>query len=328
MPPTAERLADALARLPVRVDDVRVASRRIPVPSYPDGPRPTSVVTLMGGGQRGVGEHVGWTETAHARFRAGAARGAHGVHRLGAWCAAARAACPDPYDAAALEGAAVDLALRQAECTIFDLAGVRPRPIRYVVSLGCVDDPLPAAAAEPAAELKLDARAAWTDDVLTSLAALGRVAVVDWKTGGTPAEHERVARRLPAALIEDPGPAAGAWPGLGCAARVSADGWLATPADLEGLPARPGAVNLKVGRMGGVFALLALAAAAAAAGIDVYVGGMFELGPGRAQAQALAALLSPHGPNDVAPIATDDTPAARPPRLVVRADRPGFGSET
>lgn len=327
MPPTAERLAAALARLTVRVDDVRVDGRRTALPSYPGGPRPTSIVCLAGGGACGRGEHVGWADAAHARFAAVAGRLARGTHRLGAWCAAARAATEDPYDRAALEAAAVDLALRQAGRTIFDLADAPPRPVRYVVSFGRLADPLAALHAEPSCELKLDADAAWTDAMLDALAGSGRVAVVDWKGAGTPADHARVAARLPGALVEDPGPAGGGWPALACAARVSADGWLAVPDDLRALPARPGAVNVKAGRMGGVFAALGLAAAADAAGVPVYVGGMFELGPGRTQAQALAALISPDGPNDVASIQAGAAAPPRPGRLVVRADRAGFGSD-
>jgi hypothetical protein len=35
--------------------------------------------------------------------------------------------------------------------------------------------------------------------------------------------------------------------------------------------------------------------------IQMYGGGQFEIGPGRAQIQAVAAALYPDGPNDVAP---------------------------
>jgi hypothetical protein len=325
--PTAERLADALARLPIRVDGIGVEHTRVAVASYPGGPRPTSTAQLAGGGKTGRGEHVGWTEGAHARFARVLPGVPRGAHRLDAWCAAAGAATADPYDRAALEAAAVDLALRQCDETIFALADHAPRPVRYVVSTGRLADPVAATADEPAAEWKLDVDAAWGDDVLGTLAACRHVAIVDWKTAGEPADHARIASLLPAALVEDPGPADGRWPALACAARVSADGWLAAPGDLAALSTRPGAVNLKMGRMGGIFATLALAAAAEAAGIPVYVGGMFEVGPGRRQAQALAALLSPDGPNDVAPLATNAAPAARPERIVPRADRPGFGDD-
>src|SRR6185295_18058442 len=67
VPPTAERLAAALADLPVVIEDLTCASGAIPVPSY-GGPRPTSIVTLIGAGRRGEGEHVGWSAAAHSGF--------------------------------------------------------------------------------------------------------------------------------------------------------------------------------------------------------------------------------------------------------------------
>jgi L-alanine-DL-glutamate epimerase-like enolase superfamily enzyme len=326
VPPTAERLRALLAALPVVIDDATCAVAAVDVPSYPDGPRPSSVVTLAGRGERGCGEHVGWSAAVHARFRDETVAGVPvGVWEVGTWSAAVAERTTDPYERAALEAAAIDLALRQARTSCAALLEVQPRPVRYVVSFGIETDPLAALAAEPRSECKLDADAARSDDVLAALASSGRVAVVDWKTGGERAAHERLHRALPTALIEDPGPAAGTWSTAPFAACVSADGWLARAADLDALPRAPAAVNVKPGRMGGVLEALALAARAEACGIAIYVGGMFEVGPGRSQIQMLAALLSPDGPNDVAPIAVAGRPAPRPERLVVNHDHPGFG---
>ena len=58
----------------------------------------------------------------------------------------------------------------------------------------------------------------------------------------------------------------------------------------------------------------------------MYVGGMFEVGIGRAQLRALAAVLSPDGPNDIAPISRGDDRPAHPARLRVAAT-PGFGND-
>jgi hypothetical protein len=78
--------------------------------------------------------------------------------------------------------------------------------------------------------------------------------------------------------------------------------------------------------MGGLLEMLAAATACRARGIAVYVGGMFEVGVGRRQLQALAALLCPDGPNDVASIArTGETPS-RPARIEVDGSAPGFGA--
>ena len=247
MPPTAERLHAALAALPVVIDEAHCRATVIDVPSYPDEPRPTSIVTLSGGGTSGVGEHVGWTTAAHAGFRDEIVpRVPCGAWQVGTWAAAMATVARDPYERAALEAAVIDLALRQAGTGCYGLVGAAP-----------------------------------TDD----------------------------------------------WPTRTYAGRVTADGWLRQAADLEALPAPPAAVNLKAGRMGGVLEMLACAAAAQARGLPIYMGGMFELGPGRRQLQTLAALLSPDGPNDVAPIALADRPAPRPPRLVVDPTQAGFGAE-
>lgn len=315
MPPTSE----LLRRLPLRLDAASCATAHVDVPSYPDEPRPTSVVTLTGGGHAGRGEHVGWTTDAHAAFGRAVTAVRSGTSSLGEWI---DTLAPLPrYDRAALEAAAIDLALRQRGTNLFRLTDTRPTPVRYVVSFGPVPDPAAEARRQGDVELKIDVDAGWEDDVVSRLP---RVAVIDWKLGGTRAEHERVHRLLPDALVEDPSPAAAPWsPAL--TRRLSADGTVERAGDVARLSPRPVAVNLKPGRMGSVLAMLDAADACRALGIDVYVGGMFELGCGRTQLRTLAALLSPSGPNDIAPIPTAEHPAARPERLPAPADVPGFG---
>ena len=65
-------------------------------------------------------------------------------------------------------------------------------------------------------------------------------------------------------------------------------------------------VNIKPSRIGAVRDLLATYEHCAAHGIGAYGGGQTELGPGRGQAQYLAALFHPNGPNDLAPSAYND----------------------
>jgi L-alanine-DL-glutamate epimerase-like enolase superfamily enzyme len=298
------------------------------VPSYPGGLRPSATVVLAGGGARGHGEHVGWTDAAHASLRSTlGALVPRGRTRVGDLAAALAARTADPYHRAALEAAAVDLACRQAGTNLFRLADAVPTPVRYVLSFDRRIDPVSEArrllAATPGLRLKLDVDGAWDDAVWAGLAATGAVDVLDWKGTGAVAEHERAHRFLPAALLEDPRP--GAW-SAGVRARLALDAAIGSAADLGRLPVRPAAVNLKPARLGGVLETLATAAACAAAGIAVYVGGMWEVGVGRAQLHVLAALLSPNGPNDVAPIAIGDAAPARPPRLAVDGDAPGYGA--
>ena len=74
-------------------------------------------------------------------------------------------------------------------------------------------------------------------------------------------------------------------------------------------------------------ALLDCVERAQAAGMELYGGGKFELGVGRDQIQALASLLYPAGPNDVAPRDYHgDAHAGVPPSpLEPLAQAPGFG---
>ena len=294
------------------------------VPGYPDGPRPSSTVTLRGGGEQGHGELVAWTRAGHERFAARLDEVPRGAARLGEWIEAVARHFHDPYERAALEAAAIDLALRQHDTNLFRLTHAAPAAVRYVVSFGRTRDPLALVENEPAnVELKIDVDPAWTEGTWAALADLGRVAVLDFKGAGAAADLER-ALRLPAALVEDPPPAVDLPDAL--RARVSADAPVTSAQALDTLPLRPVAVNVKPARMGGVFEALACVARCDVAGISVYLGGMFEVGAGRRQLWDLAALLAPDGPNDVAPIAVGEAPPQRPSRLVVDARRPGFGA--
>jgi len=322
VPPTssASRLLSALPRLPVVVADAVCHVHDVFVPDYPDGPRPSSTVTLHGAGEHGRGEMVAWTRSVHERFAARMDEVPRGAARLGEWIEMVGRRFHDPYERAALEAAAIDLALRQHETNLFGLASAKPAPARYVVSLGRTDEPLLVVAQQPeTVELKIDVDPRWTDEAWAALAGLGRVAVLDFKGGGRSVDFERAHRLMPGALSEDPAEPA---PGL----RLSADIPITSAAAVDALPFHPAAVNVKPARIGGVLEALACVARCDAAGVSVYFGGMFEVGPGRRQLWDLAALLAPEGTNDVAPIAVGEAPARRPPRLVVDPTRSGFGA--
>ncbi len=325
MPATPEVLRAALGALPVTIDEAESAVGAIPVPSYPGEPRPHSLITLRGAGVAGRGEHVGWTAAAHVACRDQTLpRVPRGRWRLATWSAALAGVVSEPYDRAAIEAAAIDLALRQRRIGLFGLVGEPARPVRYVVSFARVDDPVAEARRHGDVELKIDADPAWDDATFAALAAAGGVAVLDWKNGGARADHERAHRLLPAALLEDPCWKLAPW-SEALHRRLAADAPVARAADVHRLPVRPAALNLKPARMGGVFEALDAAAACHARGIAVYLGGMFELDVGRRQLHALAALLCPDGPNDVAPIARAGELPARPARVTVDGDAAGFG---
>ena len=205
------------------------------------------------------------------------------------WSHALRERGLDPYDRAAIEMAAIELALRQRGTTLATLAGVTPAPVRTVVSFGRVADPVAEAARRfPDAELKVDVDPAWPDDVWRGLRATGRVAILDWKGDGDAAAYGRALALLPEAVHEDP---AEPYP-AGIAERVSLDASITEPAALDGVA--PFACNLKPARMGERARRDPHGRRAASAATSlVYVGGMFEIGVGRRQLRDLASRALP-----------------------------------
>ncbi|MDG2307172.1 MAG: hypothetical protein P8R42_21485 [Candidatus Binatia bacterium] len=315
--------------MPVRIESLEVEVGAIEIPSYPGEPRPTSAVTLRGNGEAGHGEHVGWTARAHEEFRDRARLVPTGGRTsVGAISNELPRLLPDAYDRAAVEAAVIDLALRQANHNLGSLIGAAPRDTSYVLSFTPTGDPVSELRHQLAAtsdiRAKIDVDPAWAPDTFVRLAETDRVAVLDWKRTGTPEQHARAHRALPKALLEDPGPE----PCSGTseiAARRSLDGPFLNAAALTALPT-PYAANVKPARMGGVLEALDGVAFCARAGIRVYFGGMFELAAGRRQLLALASLLSPDGPNDIAPIARTPSGLPRPSRLVPPKG-PGFGEK-
>ena len=317
MPPTpdAAALAARIAALPLAVDRGWTTGGAVALADYPDGLRPTTEVTLAGGGHAGRGEHVAFMETEQTAFRTGLADLLPRRRTtVGAWSGELAARRVPPYARGALEAAAIDLALRQAETSLFRLAGTAPRPIRYVVSRDARADPV-ATAARPAGghELKLDVASGWDDGVWRKLARTAPIAILDWKGGGAGADFVRAHAALPDALHEDPRaiefPAA-------LATRLACDASVQRATDVTTMRPPPAAVNLKPARVGGILEALAVIDACAARSVAVYFGGMWEVGVGRAQLHVLASLFAPDGPNDVAPLGRS-APAGE--RLVVDA---------
>jgi len=311
VPRTPDAVLDTLRALPVAIEEAAWQTAEVALASYPGDTRPSATVTLIGGGERGCGESVAWTVAAHERFAVAAVP--LGGWQLGAWADTVLQRFRDPYERAAVEAAGIDLALRQARTSLLALAGVDTTSVRYVVSFEKTLDPF--ARMTGGGEFKIDVDPDWTDATWAALGATGRVAVLDFKGQGS---AERAHRAMPDALVEDPGE--GSW-SASLARRVTFDIPITSTRALDGLPAMPAAINLKPARMGGVLEALACAAVCAQRGIAIYLGGMFEVGVGRRQLRALAAVLSPDGPNDIAPL----VPEERPARLAVDPARPGFG---
>lgn len=168
-------------------------------------------------------------------------------------------------------------------------------------------------AKSPGIGFKLDWDPGWTDALVERLAADGDIAVVDLKglyrgdfrgPEADPEGYARVARGLPGIWLEDP-----EWNEITDAVldessdRVTWDACLHDWNDVRSRPRTPRAINIKPSRIGTLRALLEMYDRAEAAGMVLYGGGQYELGPGREQARALASWFHPDAPNDVAPVA-------------------------
>ena len=290
--------------------------------------RLTSVVRLFGGGSEGFGEDPNYDPADQLAFQeAGPTLPLSGRYTLGelsdlletlpVFPTTPGYAGSEDYRRWAFESAALDLALRQVGISLAQCLELTPEPLTFVSSLH-LDTPakMPRIrellAAQPGVQLKLDATAAWTDELITELAATGAVRVVDFKGAyhGTPVDQEadaalyrRVIEGLPTdVLIEDPhaDPVIDSLlaPHLD---RVTWDAPIHSIDDIRALPHQPRVINFKPSRFGTLKRLFDAYDFCHDQKIDIYGGGQFELGVGRHQVQYLAALFHPDAPNDVAP---------------------------
>lgn len=326
----AAALAERLGDLEVSVEAAFARPMAVLAIDYPGGLRPSGVLSLSGRGCLASGELVAFDEAAQQRFAAQVAGRLAGRRGRVAELAGPPASSEgDRLERAALESALVDLALRQAGRSLAELAtSPASAALEYVLSFEAVAAPA-ARAAElrqffPSARFKVDVDPGWSAGAIAGLVAIAeQVAILDFKGRGSADLAEELAARLPAALLEDP-PAD--WKAAEAAgSRVARDRDLLAVADVVRAVEAGHAVNLKPARMGGPLSALAGFAVAAGARRLAYAGGMFEVGVGRRQARALAALVCASAPNDLAPLRGVE-PRPLPGPLPVRLDRPGFGA--
>jgi L-alanine-DL-glutamate epimerase-like enolase superfamily enzyme len=341
-------LASMLESLEARVESAVVERHAVMLPDYPGGPRPSSVVRLSGGGFSGVGENVAFLEREQQRFAG------HVAHWLRAHKTAsslevstALGSGGTAYERAALQAALIDLALRQAGLSLYDLTGVREASLRFVVSLAANSD-LERAIRRLRAQgyrgdLKVDVDPSWDGRTLEMLARDSRIAIFDFKGRAEASLAQTLYAAFPTALLEDPPPDFQE-PELGSqASRISRDSNLVDAVAVARARAQGEAVNLKAPRMGGPLAVLrgleraltypplpSESASQAGTTLRAYVGGMFEVDVGRTQARQLAALYCASAPNDLALNVTNErtraTPHTSPARI--RLDEPGFGTSS
>jgi O-succinylbenzoate synthase len=162
----------------------------------------------------------------------------------------------------------------------------------------------------PDLRFKLDPDRDWTDGFVAQLSDAGVVDTVDFKgiyrgDFGMPPDPElytRIANAFPEAWLEDPALSRDTSrvlePHRG---RITWDAGIHEWSDVEALPFRPRCLNSKPSRFGSVRRLFDFYDACEREGIQLYGGGQFELGAGRAQIQRLASLFHADAPNDVAP---------------------------
>ena len=309
-------LFDYMAALEVQVDHLALERLEFETVRWV---RVSTVVAISGGGETGRGEDVSYAtpdQDAHQRMDFPRLSGRR---TLAEWSAMldrtnlfpVPPSVPEARDYRrwAYESALLDLALRQNGMSFAGALGRDAHPVRFCASPA--GDPRGLLDRYPGLELKIDAQTDWTAEDMAGLAATGRVRVVDLK-GHYSGEWNRlpddpaafsagVAEAFPDVVIEDPmlGPAMA--PVIGANShRMSFDAPVHSLADLLLLP-QTGWCNIKPSRFGTTARLLECVDHCERAGIRMYGGGQFELGPGRRQIQAIAATLYPEGPNDVAP---------------------------
>jgi L-alanine-DL-glutamate epimerase-like enolase superfamily enzyme len=341
---------DRVRDLPLRVDGYDLDGLAYAVSA--EFTRKTTVITLRGGAEEGIGEDVTYDgvlqDAQQARGPVLPLAGEWTLHAFSQRLATLPLFEEEPerhayvdYRRWAFESAALDLALRQARTSLGEVVGRTPRPVTFVASGGLGDPPSTARLRAflelyPALRFKLDARPDWSDAIIAELQELGCVDSIDFKghyTGtvvdNPPDAHlyRRCIEAFPDAWLEDPALTDETIPLLEPhAGRVTWDAPIHSVDDIEALRWPPRTVNVKPSRFGPVERLFAAYDYCAERGIGAYGGGQWELGPGRGQIQLLAALFHPDTPNDVAPRGYNLDPQAGLPTspLTVQPRATGF----
>lgn len=285
----------------------------------------TTQLRLRGRGEEGIGEQVGMPE-AQDELRASA------FPVIGQWATLADFLVhvdgidmwPEPpeHDLArnwrrwTFESAALDLALRQSGTSLPEVLGRTPQPVTFVTSFGLGDPPdsrkvASRRAAQPTVGFKLDVAPSWTQEIMNLVAAVEGVATIDFKGQyGLPVEDEAALLRMyhrtvatfPDVVFEDPHDDAAVLELLTpIADRVAYDAPITSVASIAATAITVRIVNVKPCRVGSLQELSRLYAHCESDRIQMYNGGMGELGVGRGQAQLLASLFHPDAPNDIAP---------------------------
>jgi len=316
---------DLLAGLELEIEGYELEGLRESVSS--DFERLSTIIHLRGAGEEGIGEDVTYDAVDQEILQqAGPVQPLAGRFTIASFCehieglelfgVTPQREVSVRYRRWAYQSAALDLALRQASQTLHGALGLTPQPVRFVVSLRLGEPPTLEPVrkrldAYPGLRFKLDPTSSWDEGLIAELVETGAVDSVDFKAlyvgsivdqPADPVLYRRVVEAFPEAWIEDPGLTPETDEILAeHRGRFSWDANIHSIADIESLPYKPGMVNIKPSRLGGLRNLLDAYDYCAQRGIGNYGGGQFELGVGRAQNQYLASLFHADAPNDVAP---------------------------
>ena len=322
---------DQIRDLPLKIDSYELEGLEFHPPGT-EFDRLTTIIHLKGDGHEGMGEDVVYDALDHVAFRdAGPVLELAGEHTIDSFSKLLEGLelFPSPperevsvnYRRWAFESAALDLALRQAGTSLYEVLGRDPRPVNFVVSMrltppgsdevSTIEPVRKRLEIYPTLRFKLDPTNDWTDELIEQLVETGAVDSLDLKGQykGTPVDVEtdpELYRKLidafPDAWLEDPDVNDETKPILDPVAdRVTWDAPIHSVADITSQPWPPKMVNIKPSRFGPLHALFAAYDHCDENGIGAYGGGQWELGPGRGHIQYLASLFHPDTPNDVAP---------------------------
>ncbi|MFC7141438.1 hypothetical protein ACFQMA_16560 [Halosimplex aquaticum] len=326
-------LYDRVADLPLVVDGFDLDRHEMDTSA--GFTRVTTVVELRGDGERGRGEDVTYDIEDHDRLRDARDDGALDWDLAGEYTFDEFSAAlddldlfPEPPERAAsrhyrrwaVESAALDLALRQADTTFAEALGREYDPVRFVVSTRLDTEGEPSTDrihrwldVDPTMEFKLDPTAAWTRELMDDLAATDSVRILDLKsyyegtevdTDADPERYRQVLAAFPDAVVEDAKFTDETRPVLsGHEDRLSWDYPITDVESVESLPIEPSWLNIKPSRFGTVADLLDTIAYCLDRDVSLYGGGQYELGVGREHLHAVASAFYPENPNDVAPSA-------------------------
>jgi hypothetical protein len=324
-------LFDRVAELPIEVSGYELTNLDRTFDSGFE--RPSTLITIRGGGEEGQGEDVVYDDLDHIAHRdAGPIHDLSGPATLGELCTLIGSLdlFPAPpirdfsprYRRWAYESAALDLALRQAGKPLSEVLGRPLQPLTFVCSVRAnpVEEGGPEHALEPirsrhekypGIRFKLDPQPDWTDEMIAWLLETGSVDSLDLKgcykdtpvdVESSPEFYERIASAFPDAWLEDPELNDETRPVLEPhRERITWDAPIHSVADIDSLTWKPRIVNVKPSRIGGLEDLFAAYEYCEREDIGAYGGGQTELSVGRDQIQYLAAMMHPDTPNDVAP---------------------------